>query len=153
MARTPLLSALQQIAAEVGAAEQGSVPGGATRRDFLRGAGALGAAGLAGGVLGAPVARAAQGGANPRVVIVGAGLAGLTAAYRLRQAGIDAQVHEASDRLGGRCWTIRGVFAEGQIAEHGGELIDTGHLEVKQLAQELGLNLDNLVSPQANGTE
>ena len=36
-------------------------------------------------------------------------------------------LHEASDRIGGRCWTLRGAFADGQIAEHGGELIDTGH--------------------------
>ena len=130
-------------------------PDGATRRDFLRGAGAVGAAGLAGGLLGAPVraARAAPGVSPPRVVVVGAGLAGLTAAYRLRQAGIDAQVHEAASRLGGRCWTIRGVFDEGQIGEHGGELIDTGHLEIKHLAQELGLDLDNLVAAQQNGTE
>ena len=154
MARTPLLSTIQQIAAEISAAQAGPLPDGATRRDFLRGAGALGAAGLAGGLLGAPVARAApSGGSSPRVVIVGAGLAGLTAAYRLRQAGIDAQLHEASDRLGGRCWTIRGVFDEGQIGEHGGELIDTGHLQMKHLVQELGLDLDNLVSSQQNGTE
>ena len=115
MARTPLLSTIQQIAAEIGAAEAGAAPDGTTRRDFLRGAGAVGAAGLAGGLLRrAGRARGRRGGgATPRVVIVGAGLAGLTAAYRLRQAGIDAQVHEASDRLGGRCWTIRGVVRRG----------------------------------------
>ena len=150
MARTPLLSTIEQIVAEIGAQDA------ATRRDFLRGAGAAGALGAAttlvpGGWLAS--ARAAQGGPPPRVVVIGAGLAGLTAAYRLKQAGITAPVHEASTRVGGRCWTLRGVFADGQIAEHGGELIDTGHLAVKQLAQELGLTLDNLVSAQQNGTE
>src|SRR4029450_5529489 len=80
-------------------------------------------------------------------------LAGLTCAYRLRQAGYSAQVHEASDRLGGRCWTIRGSFAEGQIGEHGGELIDQGHTQMRQLAHELGFDLDNLLSAEANGTE
>ena len=64
-----------------------------------------------------------------------------------------AQVYEASDRVGGRCWTLRGAFADGQIAEHGGELIDQGHNAIRQLAQELGLTLDNLLRAEANGTE
>jgi monoamine oxidase len=84
---------------------------------------------------------------------VGAGLAGLTCAYRLKQAGYTATVYEASSRIGGRCWTIRGTFADGQVAEHGGELIDQGHTEIRQLAQELGLNLDNLLAAEANGTD
>ena len=50
-----------------------------------------------------PVARGAV---APRIVIVGAGLAGLTCAYRLKQAGYAAEVYEASDRIGGRCWTL-----------------------------------------------
>jgi monoamine oxidase len=103
-------------------------------------------------MLSGPVSRALAASA-PRVVVVGGGLAGLTAAYRLKQAGINAQLFEASDRLGGRCWTRRGDFAEGQIAEHGGELIDQGHTEIRQLAQELGLNLDNLVAAEVNGTD
>jgi len=120
-----------------------------TRRELLRDAGALA---LGAGAFGrfASAARAAQ---PPRVVVVGAGLAGLTAAYRLRQAGCVAAVHEGSDRVGGRCWTIRGVFADGQIGEHGGELIDQGHTELRQLAQELGLDLDNLAQGEQNGSE
>jgi monoamine oxidase len=70
------------------------------------------------------------------VAIVGAGLAGLTCGWRLRQAGIAATVYEASTRLGGRCWTRRGDVAAGQIAEHGGELIDQSHKHIRQLAQE-----------------
>ena len=90
---------------------------------------------------------------NARVVVVGGGLAGLTCAYRLQQAGIKATVYEANSRLGGRCWTRRGDFAENQIAEHGGELIDQSHARIRQLAQELGLPLDNLLAAEANGTE
>ena len=45
----------------------------------------------------------------------------------LRKAGYAAEIHEAVDRIGGRCWTLRGAFADGQIVEHGGELIDQGH--------------------------
>jgi monoamine oxidase len=90
---------------------------------------------------------------TPRVAIVGAGLAGLTCAYRLRQAGVIATVYEGNTRLGGRCWSIRGAFNDGQIAEHGGELIDQSHTEIRHLAQELGLPLDNLLSAEQNGTE
>ena len=79
-----------------------------------------------------------------RVVIVGAGVAGLTCAYRLRQAGIASRVFEASDRVGGRTWTLRNYFAEGQIAEHGGEFISLGQLEVQRLARELDLRLINV---------
>lgn len=116
-----------------------------TRRTFL---GTAATAAVAAPLLGASSKSAAG-----KVAIVGAGLAGLTCAHRLRQAGIAATVFEAGERLGGRCWTIRGEFAEGQIAEHGGELIDQGHTRVRQLAQELGLPLDNLLAAEPNGSE
>jgi monoamine oxidase len=80
---------------------------------------------------------------QPRVAVVGAGLAGVTAAYRLSQVGIPVQLYEARDRIGGRCWTARG-FADGQTAEHGGEFIDTRHVHIRGLAEELGLPLDDL---------
>jgi monoamine oxidase len=80
---------------------------------------------------------------DPRVVVVGAGLAGLTAAYRLAQAGVPVRLFEARDRIGGRCWTARG-FADGQTAEHGGEFIDTRHVHLLGLADELGLEVDDL---------
>ncbi len=120
-----------------------------TRRTLLRSAGIAGLA-LSGFGRLAPIAKGAG---SPRIVIVGGGLAGLTCAHRLKQAGLIAELHEASDRLGGRCWTIRGVFADGQIAEHGGELIDQGHTQIRHLAQELGLELANLLAAQPNGTE
>ncbi|WP_269320926.1 NAD(P)-binding protein [Bacillus sp. UNC438CL73TsuS30] len=44
---------------------------------------------------------------HPRIVIVGAGLAGLTCAYRLKQAGIPSTIYEATNRVGGRCRTRR----------------------------------------------
>src|SRR4051812_21370049 len=139
MARTPLMSQVQLAAA--GAAE------GTTRREAIKRAGALAAAATFAG----PWRPPAQAPTAPRIVVVGGGLAGLTAAYRLKQAGYAAQLHEAADRLGGRCWTIRGAFADGQIAEHGGELIDTGHTEMRHLVQELGFTADNLLQAQANG--
>ncbi|HET7854926.1 MAG TPA: FAD-dependent oxidoreductase [Gaiellaceae bacterium] len=146
MARTPIAGSLENAAAEA-AGEHGL-----TRRRLLRDAGIIGLAAAGTTAAGRFVSRA-DAALEPRTVVVGAGLAGLTAAYRLQQAGIVAEVHEASDRVGGRCWTIRGAFAEGQIAEHGGELIDQGHTAIRRLATELGLKLDNLLRGEENGTE
>jgi monoamine oxidase len=159
MARTPIARHLQEAASVAHEAwgrgvDVDEVLEGrkTTRRELLRDAGALGTAALGVAAFGrfAPAARATT---RARIVVVGAGLAGLTAAYRLQQAGYSAAIHEASNRVGGRCWTIRGAFVDGQIAEHGGELIDQGHTAMRQLAQELGLRLDNLLQAEQNGTE
>jgi monoamine oxidase len=155
MARTPLASRLRQaasIASEAAARDTSTDEviaerAGLSRREVLAGGAGLVVAGALSRV---PKASAAT---DPRIVVVGAGLAGLTCAYRLKQAGYTADVYEASDRLGGRCWTLRGDFAQGQFAEHGGELIDQGHTQTRQLAQQLGLNLDNLLAAEVNGTE
>src|SRR3954469_1400579 len=148
MGRTPLLSRLQQAAARAAAEADDHAT---TRRTFLGRSGALAATALAGGLATRPAyAGAAQ---QPRIVVIGAGLAGLIATYRLQQAGLSPQLFDAADRAGGRCWSIRGAFADGQVAEHGGDLIDTGHIEMKHLVQELGLTLDNLFQAEQNGTE
>ncbi|MBV8170559.1 MAG: FAD-dependent oxidoreductase [Candidatus Eremiobacteraeota bacterium] len=80
----------------------------------------------------------------PRIAIVGAGLAGITCAYRLRQAGIGSTIYEAGGGLGGRTWTLRGFFEQGQTAENGGEFISSEHVATRKLAAELGLTLDDL---------
>lgn len=144
MARTPLAAAVADAVAAVAAGERRT-----TRTRFVKEAGAAALGLTALGRLAAP----ARGAAAPRIVVVGAGLAGLNAAYTLQQSGYAAEIHEASTRIGGRCWTLRGAFADGQIAEHGGELIDQGHTQIRQLAQGLGLKLDNLLQAEQNGTE
>src|SRR4051812_37947810 len=55
-----------------------------------------------------------------RVLVVGAGLAGLAAAYELTQAGHDVTVLEARSRAGGRVQTLREPFADGLYVEAGG---------------------------------
>jgi monoamine oxidase len=156
MARTPLGNLLQEAASIANESSLRDEPvervlqRRISRRDFLRGSAALGIASAA--TLSLPSGRTWAASA-PRIAIVGAGLAGLTCAYRLKQAGYVATVYEASNRVGGRCWTIRNVFDGGQIAEHGGELIDQGHTAIRQLARELGFPLDNLLAGQVNGTE
>jgi monoamine oxidase len=119
-----------------------------SRREFVRTISAA-TAGLA---LPASLFGARQIATSARVAVVGAGLAGLTCAYRLKRRGIIATVYEANTRLGGRCWTNRDDFAHGHNAEHGGELIDQGHTTIRHLAQELGLGLDNLLAAEPNGS-
>ena len=159
MAHTPLFRALRQLAAdaresavagiELEQVQENRAVSAYSRREFIAKTGLAAAA-----LVGAPLLRAAKpSGTSARVVVVGAGLAGLTCAYRLKQAGVDATVYEANSRVGGRCRTLRNYFAEDQIAEHGGELIDQGHTSIRQLAQELRLPLDNLLAAEPNGSE
>jgi monoamine oxidase len=77
--------------------------------------------------------------ANPSVIIVGAGLAGLAAARILQQRGCGVFVFEARERVGGRLWTRRDGFG-GMHGEVGGELIDADQTEIRSLARELRLS-------------
>ncbi|MDR7380725.1 flavin monoamine oxidase family protein [Promicromonospora iranensis] len=150
--RTPLHAALRRVVRDLNAEAPGRRPtaGGLTRRQFIGGSLAVGA-GLA-GTAPAGAAEAVRGRRRPRIVVVGAGLAGLTAAYRLTQAGYRPIVYEAADRIGGRCWSNR-RWRGGQVSEHGGELIDTGHTEILDLVEELGLDVENRVEATPPGTE
>src|SRR5205085_7817955 len=62
----------------------------------------------------------------------------------LYSAGVPVRLFEAQERVGGRIYSVRGKFADGQVAELGGELIDSGHTHLRSLASELGLALDDL---------
>ena len=110
-----------------------------SRRTFV------GSAAAAGAVLAFPQLRCGEGsGEGSSVVVVGAGLAGLVAADELAREGFEVTVLEARDRVGGRVLTVREPFAEGQIAEAGGEYIDTAHTEMLDLVERFGLELDDL---------
>lgn len=93
----------------------------------------------------APVGLASRSSDDP-VVIVGAGIAGLSAAYRLSSAGVPVRLIEAQDRVGGRMYSLRNFFPDGQVAELGGELIDTNHVTIRGLAAELGIELNDLAA-------
>ena len=121
------------------------------RRRLLKGAAGFGAAAALGLRPSAGAAAGTPAGTGARVAVVGAGLAGLTAAYRLKQAGFDPVVFEGNTRLGGRCYTARDAFRGGQIAEHGGEFIDTDHYPIRQLAKDLGLTLYDVLAAQPPG--
>ena len=78
------------------------------------------------------------------VLIVGAGIAGLTAGYYLYQAGIPIRIVEASNRLGGRIRSQQRAVGTANTVELGGEFIDSGHQNIRKLAKELGLELVDL---------
>jgi monoamine oxidase len=73
------------------------------------------------------------------VLIVGAGIAGLTAAYYLVKAGIPVRIVEASKRTGGRILSQQNALGTSTTIELGGEFIDSGHTNIRQLAKELDL--------------
>src|SRR5215216_8141176 len=81
------------------------------------------------------------------VTIIGAGLAGLSAAYELHRAGWNVTVLEARTRVGGRAYSIRS-FAHGQVAEGGGEFIEERHTRMIALANEFNLKLGRVGSWQ-----
>lgn len=115
-----------------------------SRRQFLLGAGATGATLALGTITDFPlrVADAKPLPSSLSVGIVGAGLAGLTCADTLKAHGIRASIYEAATRTGGRSWSLRGVFP-GQVAERGGELIDTLHKTILSYAKRFHLALED----------
>jgi monoamine oxidase len=163
MARTPLFDALQRAVWIACHSLHSRAPldevieraresrAGASRRRFLRGACGAGAT-LAFAGCAPRVRRLLVPTDRDEVAIVGAGIAGLTAAWRLRQAGVRVRLIEANNRIGGRMISLRGFFpdaqslpqAEAGVVELGGELIDSGHAKLRGLAGELGLELDDL---------
>lgn len=84
-----------------------------------------------------------------RIAIIGAGIAGLTAAYTLKKMGISATLYEASPRTGGRIFSRPDLLAPGMVTELGAEFIDSNHHDVLTLVQELNLELiDRHSGPQ-----
>ncbi|HET7505043.1 MAG TPA: NAD(P)/FAD-dependent oxidoreductase [Kofleriaceae bacterium] len=164
MPRSPLLRSIQALARDAHAAKVTGIPttdlrdlreqhrlrnasagSPLSRRRFLAGA-AAGAAALA--LPGRAHARPGQ----PKITIVGGGIAGLTCALTLRDRGLDSTVYEASGRVGGRMFSNTGYFAAGQVSEWCGELIDTGHHTVRNLAARFSLPLDDLHAAEPNGS-
>lgn len=72
------------------------------------------------------------------VAVIGAGLAGLTTARRLRAAGVEVRVLEAQSEVGGR---TRSQAVDGGIREFGAQWISTTDHHVQKLVKELGLDL------------
>ncbi|HTV25687.1 MAG TPA: NAD(P)/FAD-dependent oxidoreductase [Polyangiaceae bacterium] len=161
MAKTPLLSSLRSLWVDLHRSRRTGIP-----LDELRSMRALhrslaprpsrrqllvGGAALA-GVAALPLPARGQNRRGPSIGIVGGGIAGLNCALTLADAGVDATVYEASGRVGGRMFSNRDYFADGQVTEWGGELIDSGHETVQALAERYDLPLDDLLAAQPEGS-
>jgi monoamine oxidase len=157
MARNPLLSRIQELSADFGEADWTGRPVKAireerrqarlTRRDFLKVGGvAVGAAAFAPSAALAAFTKAAV--AQGRIAIVGGGIAGLNAALTLQDAGISSTVYEASNRVGGRMHSDTTSWLNGQVSEHCGELIDSGHKTILALAHRFNLATTDLTSAE-----
>lgn len=75
-----------------------------------------------------------------RVAVIGAGLAGLMTALRLRDMGVEVTVYEARAKVGGRVSTLK-KFARGRIIEEGAELIGSFHTSWLELALRYRLSV------------
>lgn len=142
--------------------------GGFTRRGFLEMVGRVGGAAavyesmVMMGLVRTPTAwagppqLAADYGRGQRVVVLGAGVGGLTAALRLLRAGYEVDVYEARDRPGGRSFTVRRgdviqemgnpaqvcQFDEGQFLNAGPGRLPYHHQAILDLCRDLGVELE-----------
>jgi monoamine oxidase len=116
------------------------------RREFLKVAGTAAVA-VGGGAWLTGCSTPRTGPNAPRIAIVGGGVAGLNAAYQLKQRGFSASIYEASPRTGGRIYTAKNILNPGLTTELGGEFIDSIHLEMLALAKEFKLDLIDVHGP------
>ncbi|MET0465522.1 MAG: FAD-dependent oxidoreductase [Chitinophagaceae bacterium] len=82
-------------------------------------------------------------GKKPKVVIIGAGFAGLSAAYYLHQKKIDFVILEARNRISGRVFSHTMDEQEKLVVELGAEWVGASHTRLQNLCNEFGLALDN----------
>lgn len=108
-----------------------------TRREMLKGTLAAGA----GLLMSRSATRAAQPAEGAkRVIVIGAGMAGVSAAYELQSVGYEVTVVEARIRLGGRVHSLD-RFIKDKTVEAGGEMIGLNHPTWAAYAEQFGLHL------------
>jgi len=156
MARSPLVKILRQAykVAQISRKSNiplvevlGSVNEKISRRRLLQGGLALASAAAATTFRRDKDLAVAKSGISP-ILVVGAGIAGLTAAYRLRQAGVRVDIIEARNRVGGRIRSLDKAAGTQLTAELGGEFIDSDHTCLRSLATELGFKIVDLLAAE-----
>lgn len=80
----------------------------------------------------------------PQIAIVGAGIAGLTSALTLQDAGLVCAVYEAAESVGGRMRSESVLWGDGAVSEWCGEFIDHDHTRLRQLTARFHLSLIEL---------
>jgi monoamine oxidase len=85
-----------------------------------------------------------QGRLRKKILILGAGMAGLAAGYELAQRGHQVQIFESSSRLGGRVWTHR--FKNGQHGEFGAMRIPAAHDYTRHYINQFNLKLRRFIN-------
>lgn len=116
-----------------------AVAGTMTRRGFLRATTVATAAVALAGAVRPETARAAGGAGRTRVAVVGGGLAGLNAAYRLSRQGLDVRLYEGRRRLGGRVQSV--TTRDGFVLDRGGSFVNSDHEDMLALVREFDLEL------------
>lgn len=153
MARSPLVKILRQAYKVTQISRTSNIPSSEvlgsineriSRRRLLQGGLALASAAAA--TTFKRESRAVASGTS--ILVVGAGIAGLTAAYRLRQAGVRVDIIEARNRVGGRMRSLAKAAGTEITAELGGEFIDSDHTCLRSLATELGLKIIDLLTAE-----
>ncbi|HEX4350486.1 MAG TPA: FAD-dependent oxidoreductase, partial [Verrucomicrobiae bacterium] len=156
--RTPMLQSVRRLLGIARAANRKDSPpadellgmareAAVSRREFLK-ATSLAAAAVGAGLWLPGCASTPRTGPHaPRIVIVGGGVAGLNAAYKLKKRGWQAAIYEASPRTGGRMYTAKDILNPGLTTELGGEFIDSVHQEMLALAAGFQLELIDVRAP------
>ena len=85
-----------------------------------------------------------------KIIVVGAGMAGLVAGYELKRAGHDVKILEARERVGGRILTLREPFSDGLYAEAGAMRLPSTHKLVQAYIQKLGLQTTGFTKANPN---
>ena len=109
-----------------------------TRRDFLKKS-----AVLAAGALILPDAFNINLNNKPKIVVIGAGFSGLSAAYKLTQKGFEVTVLEVRNRIGGRVFSHVIDKDDNLVVELGGEWVGNSHTRIQELCNEFHLELMN----------
>ena len=166
MARTNIAKFLEQLYRDYAEAERTGksvhqvqeerFEGAITRRDLIKAGGVAVTAAALGGPLNLGESWKASAAVTPRIAIIGAGIAGLNAALTLQDGAskvgaFASTIYEAADFVGGRMHSRQQPWVNGQVSEHCGELIDSNHTTILNLASRFGLPITDLYSSQPPG--